>query len=197
MTAQHRYQRPATINENPVLAFDPEQENQVIKDIFRHRIARTLWLGIKPGHVVNQYFSDNCLALGRNLETWIAARAAFEATQGERRKPGRPRKEPKEITSRFLSNVLQPYDMIGGNEDFGERLWPYIVGEKTITHIVSLVLFWPDGAAKLCDKCGGQILSTDPTMDNMKRSAKTRKVWHAWEECFGSPFKMFVVGGGN
>jgi len=99
------------IKEQIVLDFDPEKtDNPTIRAIFQDSIARNIWLGVKQGHIVNQYFNDGCL----DIANW-----------------GRHHKEP--ITVSQLNSFLLHNDMIGwAEDDFPAELLPFVLGERTI-----------------------------------------------------------------
>ncbi len=80
-----------------------------IAEVFADRVARTIWLGVKAGHITSTDFSQNCLTLAR----WI------ERADGP-------------VTSSWLTFHLQNLGMIGSAEKFGETLVPYVNGDKEI-----------------------------------------------------------------
>ena len=98
------------INNPAQLSFDPEIDikTEEIRNIFDSKMARTLWLAIKPKHLTDQYFNKNCLGAGRTLETL-------------------------EIKSEsHLKNILWShfkYDF-GGN--FISELFPYVMEDKSL-----------------------------------------------------------------
>ncbi len=80
--------------------------------MFADRVARTIWLGIKAGHIVSQEFNQNCL----RLAGWIEG-------------------EDGPVTASWLTISLQNLRMIGWSETYGNILAPYVNGEKEINWI--------------------------------------------------------------
>ncbi len=96
------------------LTFFVEDAEPIIQEIFANRSARTLWLGIKAGHIVSQQFNQNCLDLGKWIDETI---------------------EETPVDGRWLTTTLQNLSMIGSAEKFGNTLAPYLNGEKEINWI--------------------------------------------------------------
>lgn len=91
------------------LAFFVEDAEPIIQEVFADRVARTIWLGIKAGHVTSTEFNQNCLTLAR----WIS-------------------REDGSVTNSWLTGALQDLGMIGSAEKYGNILAPYINGDKDI-----------------------------------------------------------------
>jgi len=91
------------------LGFFIVDASEMIRDIFRNRIARTLWMGIKNNHIVDQHFDEHCLELAHFIET---------------------RDEPLEAWA--LTSMLRRRNMTGLTENYGEILLPYVTEEKDI-----------------------------------------------------------------
>jgi len=102
----------AEIQDPAVLKFTVADAKPIIQEVFANDMARTLWLGIKGTHLVDQHFNQACLELARVIEQ---------------------RQEP--ITAGWLTRELQHWNMIGSAETFGDILLPYVTGEKAITWV--------------------------------------------------------------
>jgi len=122
----------AKVPDPAILTFDPAQADDfIIREVFTHRTARTLWLGIKFSHLVSNYFNANCLELGKIIDVRIAARANWlEWNKTVHR--GRPRKEVHACDAQYLDFAMRNYGMMGTHDSFGEQLLPYVLGEKDI-----------------------------------------------------------------
>ncbi len=81
----------------------------IIAEVFENRVARTVWLGVKAGHITSTEFNQNCLTLAG----WIEH-------------------EDSPVTSSWLTFQLQSLNMIGSAEKYGDVLAPYVNGEKDI-----------------------------------------------------------------
>ena len=104
---------------NPVkLTFDPSKSPDAdIREISEDYISRTIWMGIRQGHIVDQYFNVRCLGV---------------ATLIKKEMPGSPEK---------LRNKLEEKGLIGPNDSeiyFAKNLFQYLSGEKTLDYIVPL-----------------------------------------------------------
>ena len=106
---------------NPVeLKFDPldDKTTKEVKAIFENRLARTLWMGIKQGHIVDQYFEKQCLNVSEIFEKLGV--------------PDTPEKLKRILDKNF--NAL--YDTKTYNKKFIEELLPYLSGEKDLEYKV-------------------------------------------------------------
>ncbi len=111
MTEQH----VASIPEIAELTFSPEEVPE-IAEIFRNRIARTLWLAIKSQHLVDQRFNEGIALIAQ----WI--------------EDGELPENDDEAASKMLS-WLKGWRMIGPNEiQFTRKLIPYMRGNKIIAY---------------------------------------------------------------
>lgn len=111
------------IPEAVTLTFDPGQTREV-KKVFSNNLARTLWLAIKPGHLTNQFFNDDCLHYAKTIEDI---------------------KKKKLLTAKLLLNILSGagkppgHAVIGKDElGFATELLPFINGDKTMNFTVEL-----------------------------------------------------------
>ena len=110
------YQAP--IKELYTLSFDPNKAEPAIQRVFKDRIARTIWLAIKGQHLVSQYFNQDCVDIAR----WMRQRL----------------KAKERMDGGVLFNMLSRVGVLGTEEqDFAERLIPYVSGEKKIAWIVA------------------------------------------------------------
>lgn len=116
------------IKENVTLTFDPaidspeldDEQNKTLQEVFANRMARTIWLGIKQGHVVDQDFTQNCLNAANVIERVL--------------QDGPPNLRGMRL-GRYLSNC----NMLGSSEtEFGKELLPFIDGEKEIEFTVEI-----------------------------------------------------------
>lgn len=103
------------VNERPVMGFWPIDAEPKVREVFASRTSRMLWLGIKNQHLVNQHFNDTCIRLGTTIDAKLA--------KGE------------EITGRQLTGWLQNCGALGTEDEFGDQLLPYVLGQKTILWI--------------------------------------------------------------
>ncbi len=103
------------------LRFDPRDGSTEIQEIFADDLARTLWLGIKQGHVTTNNFNEDCLCyaefIRRNLEKegqeWLTAEKLCWILSAGYAPPGK--------------------GIIGGSEtDFAAEFLPFVLGEKII-----------------------------------------------------------------
>ena len=99
-----------------ILTFDPKEAGGEIKKIFRDDLARTLWLAVKSGHVVSQYFNSMCTEYARVI---------------------RKAKQKSPLTARQLLHILSGvgrhpgYGIIGENElPFAQNLLLFVNGER-------------------------------------------------------------------
>ena len=98
-----------------ILTFDPKEAEWEIKKIFRDDLARTLWLAVKSGHVVSQYFNSMCIEYARVIrkakqEGSLTAKQLLHILSGVGRHPG--------------------YGIIGENElPFAQNLLRFVNGE--------------------------------------------------------------------
>ncbi len=54
---------------NPVkLAFDPTKLGDETQAAFANSIARTLWLAIAPGHLIDVHFARECIEASRRIQ---------------------------------------------------------------------------------------------------------------------------------
>ena len=52
------------LKEPVIMSFDPNESDDVkLKEVFGDDLTRSLWLMIRPGHMVDQYFNDWCLEI--------------------------------------------------------------------------------------------------------------------------------------
>jgi len=100
------------------LPFDPKDGDKEIKKIFEDDLARTLWLGIRQGHIVQSNFKKAILAYAKVI---------------------RPIKDQESFGAKELFSILSgshkrsQFRVIGESEKlFVEELLPFIKGEKTI-----------------------------------------------------------------
>ncbi len=116
------------IKENVVLAFDPaidspeldDEQNKTLQEVFANRMARTIWLGIRQGHLVDQNFTQNCLHVASVIEKVL--------NDG-----------PPDLRWRTLGRYLSGCNMLGSSEtEFGKELLPFIAGEKEIEFTVEI-----------------------------------------------------------
>ncbi len=106
------------IPETVTLPFDPEKTEEV-KAVFCNDLARTIWLAVRPGHIVSNYFNDDCLYYAKAIEDI---------------------KKERPITAKLLFYILSSglgrgpdHVIIGSKEqDFAAELLPFVNGEKTI-----------------------------------------------------------------
>ena len=105
---------------NVKLTFDPQAESEIIREVFADDTARTLWLGVKRGHVVSTTFSEDCLAFAKVLDKLM----------------------PESAWALFLllsGGFAWPRAIIGhgkSEEEFAEGLLPYLTGRQTILYEV-------------------------------------------------------------
>ncbi len=112
------------IKETVTLAFNPEKSSKEIKEVFANDLARTLWLGIRQGHLKDDLFEKHCLLYAKMIK-----RA----------------KKDRRLTSEVLFIILSGMagypgeGIIGSKErDFAAELLPFVNGEKTIGYKVEL-----------------------------------------------------------
>jgi hypothetical protein len=106
---------------NPVeLKFDPfdEKTTKEVKSIFENRLARTLWMGIKQGHIMDQYFERQCLNVSEIFE-----------------KLGVP-DTPEKLKRILEKNFNDLYNSTRYNKKFIEELLSYLSGEKDLEYKV-------------------------------------------------------------
>jgi hypothetical protein len=113
------------IQETVVLAFDPKKsQDEDLKKVFSDDMARTLWLGVKSGHLTDSNFNRNCLTYAKIIRDFkkkesMTADLLFRILSGFARGPGQ--------------------NIIGGAEaSFAAELLPFINGEKTIGFTVKV-----------------------------------------------------------
>lgn len=100
------------------LPFDPKNSDDEIRKIFNDDLARTLWLGIRQGHIAEKNFKKAILACAEVIRP-IKDQESFDA------------KELFDILSG--SHKRSRFRVIGESEKlFAEELLPFIKGEKTI-----------------------------------------------------------------
>ncbi len=99
------------MKEHVVLNFDPYYVDDIHQDIFNDDIARTLYLGIRQQHLVNQYFNQNCLDIAGFARSIVG-----------------------HLDGRILFSWLRGKGMVGSEEqDFADELLPYVLGAKALT----------------------------------------------------------------
>ena len=108
-----------------ILKFDPSKsDDPMIQQVFADDLARTLWLGIKQGHLASQYFNKECL--------W----AAKQIREAQDNFPLLPL--TAEGLFDILSNRATVYPgLIGSGERekaFAAELLPYVLGESQLTY---------------------------------------------------------------
>lgn len=93
------------------LNFFVEDAEPVIQEVFADRVARTIWLGIKAGHIVSQEFNQNCLtpglldrAGGWDRDSFLVDRVPPEARDD--RCPGEVREHPGALCQRRQGDQL-------------------------------------------------------------------------------------------
>lgn len=107
------------IQEHVELAFDPSHVGEEIQRVFSDDLARTLWLGIKQGHVVSQYFN----------------RAVLEMADEIRRVKTTQYLTPAALFQILATTGYPDEQVIGfGEYNFAEELLPFALGVKTITY---------------------------------------------------------------
>jgi hypothetical protein len=95
------------------LGFNPLDKNQrkEIKKVFENKLARTLWMGIKQGHLTNQYFENHCLNTSEIFE-----------------KLGVPESPER------LRIILEKQFNMTYQQEFLEELLPYLLGKKDLEY---------------------------------------------------------------
>ncbi len=112
MTTEH----VASIPEIAELTFNPEEVPE-IAEIFRNRIARTLWLAIKYQHLVNQHFNEGITTIAQWIED-----GELDAEDGEH-------------AALQMVSWLTGWRMLADTDiPFCRKLIPYIRGNKTIAY---------------------------------------------------------------
>lgn len=105
------------ISKKVKLNFNPETADTEIQEIFANDLARTLWLAIRQGHVVSQYFNKNILQCAVMIED---------------------SRKREELNAEELFQIISGCIVIGPCEQkFAEELLPFITGEKEIIFIVN------------------------------------------------------------
>ncbi len=98
---------PAQLPDYVDLNFFVVDAEPLVQEVFRDRVARTIWLGVKWNHIVDQNFTANCLEVSKAVKDRM-------------------------VDGRWLSAVLQRLHMIGTSETTGEVLAPYVNGRKDL-----------------------------------------------------------------
>lgn len=111
------------IPETVTLTFNPEEANEEIRKVFACNLARTLWLAIRPGHIVSQYFHAGCLHYAGVIKKRLAQEEPLTAEQ----------------LLRILSGMTPGYGIIGHGElAFARDLLLLVNGERTIDFKVAV-----------------------------------------------------------
>jgi hypothetical protein len=98
------------------LTFDPTTSRPEIQAVFANDLARTIWLAVRQGHLVNQFFETNCIRFS----------GLIASIQGQR-------PLTVEVLLFILSSGGPEREVIGHKEtEFVAELLPFINGEKTI-----------------------------------------------------------------
>ncbi len=106
-----------------MLKFDPTSKDasKTIRKIFLDDIARTLWMGIKQEHIVNQYFDEDCLATARYIK-----------------KKGIPKTVRElELVIALNTKGAHIYEKIYSRNCL-EELLPYINGKKLLGYVFEI-----------------------------------------------------------
>lgn len=96
------------------LTFRPDEVGGEVAKVFKNALARTLWLAIKPGHIVAEGFNLLCLAYAKKL-------------RGIKK---------EELTAKrllsILSGSIHPENHIIGTTEiaFARELLPFVKGYK-------------------------------------------------------------------
>lgn len=106
------------LNQHLVLSFDPQNSPDCPKldIVFNTPLARKLWLGIRQGHLINQYFEENCLRAGEEIQSLI--------------------NKEKELTPGRLQGILSGSSerrILAADKLLCDDLIPYLTGEKEFT----------------------------------------------------------------
>lgn len=98
---------------NPMsLGFDPDSLDGELREIFNDAIARTIWMGVRCGHLAGPNFDTQCLT----------------AAERFRRNPP--------SNSEELMAIIDP--MTGHfNAECATALFPYVTGEVTLEYRVT------------------------------------------------------------
>ena len=103
------------ILERVTLAFDPAGMSAALRRVFEDDVARTVWLAVRPGHLVDDHFDENCLTVAK----WVRTRKA----RGDA------------LTVGWLNGALHSLGMVGTAErPFCELLLPFMRGERQISY---------------------------------------------------------------
>ena len=106
------------------IAFDPATATDKVQEVFADPIARSLWLAIKIGHLVNQYFDDDCIAIAG----WIHK----QRDEGELE-----RSEFIRRTASNMCNQLIGVQILGRQEiEFGTALITYLLDGGVIEYLL-------------------------------------------------------------
>jgi len=101
------------------LCFDPKKTaDQDLKAVFKHRFARNLWLGIRWRHIVSQYFTNDCLQIGRLVKKYQP-------------------KTAQELRSFFFYGQDPNFRGAQDTLQVCEQLLPYMTGEKDFEFIIN------------------------------------------------------------
>ncbi|MFZ2226378.1 MAG: hypothetical protein WA064_01970 [Candidatus Moraniibacteriota bacterium] len=102
------------------ILFDPAVDGGEIQKIFSDDVARTLWLGIRQGHIIERNFKRDILCCAEAIKVLI---------------------EKDKLDAEKLFRILSgfagpPYcHIIGSAErDFAKELLPFVKGEKVINY---------------------------------------------------------------
>jgi hypothetical protein len=103
------------------LLFDPATvDNPVLNEVFQDRVARTIWLGLKQGHLASDTFDKDCL--------WVSHQIKEIKDKGQI------------ITAHTLYHLMAfrlRTPLVGTSElAFCEELLPYVLGSKNFTYKV-------------------------------------------------------------
>jgi len=95
------------------IRFDPNSSTDpTVRKVFSDKLARTLWLGIRPRHIVDQDFHQYCL----NAAKAIRERCVLES--------------PEDLLTILDKKFGHPSYGI----DFARELFPYVSGERKLEY---------------------------------------------------------------
>ena len=99
------------------LAFDPTRiEDRMLRRVWKDPLARTIWLAVRYRHLVNQYFTGECLNAAREIRRL------------------RPTDVPQ--LERAMRHGM-PSHACGITEPFWSQFLPYVLGHKQLGYLTT------------------------------------------------------------